>query len=301
MRTKQQVIDSSQNNNNDMGIFHWSFPLECGFMNEDYYQNYKQLSKSSRNMVKNDFVNLIVYGANNKIKLLIKNPAAFKILFTYVNPENVVPNNRRQVGDLNDFFGGFNELMDTESYEDFLNYTADSIDIYGLGFTLQYMANCFLRLNAFDDVTDYIELSNNIFIPMWNVNMIKRTTDIEELLDAYENVLLDMGVLTRLNKSFENHTVVDIAPKIPKAENSDALKPLSPELQAIAYEDPSNNPIENTSLPEQISNASSLNTVNFGSAGTGTGGKRRTNKRRTYKRRTNKRRTNKRRTKRHNT
>jgi len=84
------------------------------------------------------------------------------------------------------------------------------VGIFGLGFTLQYMTNCFKRHNALS-LEDYTRLSG-FFQKMYDFNPFTRTNDIEQLLEEYENILLQNGVLVRLNKSFENHKLVDKNP-----------------------------------------------------------------------------------------
>jgi hypothetical protein len=44
---------------------------------------------------------------------------------------------------------------------------------------------------------------------MYDFNPETREINIDNLIEEYENILLDTGILTRLNKSFENHTIVN--------------------------------------------------------------------------------------------
>jgi hypothetical protein len=64
------------------------------------------------------------------------------------------------------------------------------------------------------------------------------------LLNEYENILLENGVLTRLNKSFENNTLVNKPPAPPvimkEAKSDETSRPehLSVALQEFANNDP---------------------------------------------------------------
>jgi len=245
MRTKKNVIDSSKNNENYLGVYHWSYPFDSAFMNIIEYNKYKKDTNKKR--VKNTLSELIVSDSesrklNNSLDLPIKRPSSFKILFTYLNPENTVPNSSTQYGYIDAFFDGFNEMIATNKYDTVLNHIADSIDIFGLGFSLQYIANCFKRLNALS-LEDFTRLSI-FFHKMYDFNPLTRVTDIDILLNEYENILLEIGVLTRLNKSFENNNVVNRPPAPPvimtvsKIDENSPPKQLSVELQEFADKDP---------------------------------------------------------------
>ena len=243
MRTKKEVIDSSRNNTNYLGIYHWSYPFDCGFMNKDQYDKYKQSTSAKRTSLKNELSELIVSDSKvNTLKLPINNPKSFSILFTYLNPDNTVPNASTQYGHINSFFDGFDEMIRNDDYDIMLNYITDSIDVFGLGFTLQFIANCFKRLNALS-LEDFTRLST-FFHKMYDFNPINRVIDIDQLLNEYENVLLEVGVLTRLGKSFENNNLVNKPPAPPvimtesKSDEKSPPQHLSAVLQEFANKDP---------------------------------------------------------------
>jgi serine/threonine protein kinase len=243
MRTKNAVLESSRTNKNNLGIYHWSYPFDCGLMDKKQYTNYKGRNEARRIYWKNSLSELIVADSkSNPLNLPINNAQAFKILFTYLNPDNTVPNTSTQYGYINSFFDGFNEMIDSENYETTLNFITDSIDVFGLGFTLQFMANCFKRLNAIS-LADYTTLST-FFHKMYDFNPKNRIIDIDNLLNMYENLLLEIGILTRLGKSFENNKLVNKPPAptviMKEAKNDEKSPPehLSANLQEFANKDP---------------------------------------------------------------
>ena len=242
MRTKQEVINSSKTDNNYLGIFHWSYPFDCGFMDKSKYMEYKHLSKSRKIVLKDELSNMIISKQNtNTFHLPIKRPDAFEILFTYLNPNNTVPDASMQFGYIDSFFDGFNELIDRNSYDNILERITDSIDVFGLGFTLQFMVNCLKRHNALE-LSDYTRLST-FFHKMYDFNPATRVIDIDTLINEYENVLLEIGVLTRLKKSFKNNVLANKAPAPPAIitqaiiNSKSPLKHLSPALQVFADKD----------------------------------------------------------------
>jgi len=243
MRTKKAVIDSSKNNTNYLGIYHWSYPFDCGLMQQRQYSNYKERNSNRRIYLKDSLSELIVANSKkNPFDLPIHKPDSFSILFTYLNPDNTVPNASTQYGYINSFFDGFNEIIKRQKYDDVLNNIADSIDIFGLGFTLQFIANCFKRLNALS-LEDFTKLST-FFHKMWDFNPSTRVIDIDQLLNEYEGVLLEIGVLTRLGNSFENNNLVNKPPAPPiimkeaKIDEKSPPQHLSAILQDFANKDP---------------------------------------------------------------
>jgi hypothetical protein len=242
MRTKQEVLSSSKNNTNYLGVYHWSYPFDCGFMNKQQYTNYKNQNTTKRTFWKNELSELIVTGSKvNTLGLPISKPDSFSILFTYLNPDDTIPGAATQYGYIDSFFDGFDKMIKTNSYETNLEYIADSIDVFGLGFTLQFMANCFKRHNALD--LDYFTRLSTFFHKMYDFNPLTRVIDVDNLLTEYENILLEIGILTRLGKSFNNHILVNKPPAPPeiikqaKLDEKSVPEHLSPELEEFANKD----------------------------------------------------------------
>jgi hypothetical protein len=211
-------------------------------MDKQQYNNYNHRNSTRRTVWKNQLSNLIVNNSNiNTLDLPINNPESIHILFTYLSPTYTVPDAATQYGYINSFFDGFNDLIKTNSYAKVLDHTTDSIDVFGLGFTLQFMANCFKKLNALS-LEDYTRLST-FFHKMYDFNPVTRVIDIELLLSEYENILLELGFLTRTRKSFENNILVNKAPAPPsimkkaKSDEHSAPEHLSAALQEIADKD----------------------------------------------------------------
>jgi len=242
MRTKQEVINSSKNNDNYLGIFHWSYPFDCGFMDKQRYDNYNNLNTSRKRNLQDELVSMVISNKKtNTFNLPIKHPDAFEILFTYLNPNNAIPDASTQFGYISSFFDGFNELIARNSYNSVLERIVDSIDIFGLGFTLQFILNCFKHNNAFN-LPDYTRLSA-FFLKMYDFNPATRVIEIDALINEYENILLEIGILLRLKKSFKNNMLVNKPPAPPVIMTQsiiDSKSPpqkLSPALQAFADKD----------------------------------------------------------------
>jgi len=241
MRTKEQIISSSKKNKNKLGIFHWSYPFDTGFMNKDMYDEYYKSTPQTRTTFKKELADLIVINSEiNTLDLPINKPRAYNILFSYLDPDGDNPDASTKYGYIDSFFDGFNQMIDTNPYNKVLDFITDSIDIFGFGFSMQYILNCFKRHNAVS-LEDYTRLTG-FFQKMYNFNPHNRIIDIDSLIDEYENILLEIGVLTRLKKSFRDHNVVNRLP-IPKEimeysrKDESISKKLDPEIEEIAEKD----------------------------------------------------------------
>lgn len=246
MRKKGQIMKTSKASENFMGIFHWSYPFECGFMNKSYYNKYVRLSPDQREEYKNHFIDMIVtnpakYSKDNTGSIPMSRPESFKILFTYLNPNGLEPDTATQIGYINAFFDGFNKMVDKKSYEQVLEFIVSSIDVFGLGMSLQYITNCFYRHKLLS--IEHFGVLTNFFNRMYDFNPMNRIINTHELLEEYENVLLEMGVLMRLHKNFKDGSIINESPVSTSLlleqykDEKVKPKPLSTKLSELANED----------------------------------------------------------------
>jgi hypothetical protein len=125
-----------------------------------------------------------------------------------------------------------------ESYNTILDKIIDSIDIYSLGFTLQFIVNSLYKKDAID--VECFTLLTSLFSKMYDFNPRTRVTDLDLLLDEYETILLQTGVLTRLKLNFIDYKLVNKIPlpvSISKSRES-PVKLLTYKQEQQAYLDP---------------------------------------------------------------
>jgi serine/threonine protein kinase len=236
MRLKSDIIKSSKKSDNFLGIYHWSYPFSCAFMDKNKYTAYQRLSAARKQTYKSQLSEMIMEKTKqNTFDMPIQNPDSFNILFSYLNPNGEIPSNSTVSGYIDDFFDGFNHLIKSNDYNYVLNNIVDSIDIYGLGFTLKYILNCFYRHNAID--LDFFTRLSSFFQKMYSFNPETREINIDNLINEYETILLETGVLTRLKKTFETQLVVN-KKTVNKSKSKSKSKSLSKELEMFASLDP---------------------------------------------------------------
>jgi serine/threonine protein kinase len=237
MRNKKDIIQTSNSNTNFLGIYHWSYPFDCAFMNKLNYDEYKNSSENYKQQYRKSLSSLIIGTTkNNSFNLPIKHPSAFSILFSYINAEFKIPNATTQYAYIKSFFQHFNKIINLQSYDDVLDRIIDSIDIFGLGFSLQYITNCFKKHNAIN-LEDFTRLSF-FFKRMYNFNISEREIDINRLIDDYEIILLEMGILTKYSKAFDNHVLINKSPAPTFLKKVKTPEHLTATLQKIADQDP---------------------------------------------------------------
>jgi serine/threonine protein kinase len=184
MRNKKEVIEKSRNNENGFGIKHWSFPMESVFYNEKYFTRFTNSSEERK-------INYYEYFLGD-VKL---NENVETFLYYTIQGSNTLKD--RFILDLYQFM--VNEIKDM-SYDDFLEQSLDTIDIYGVGIAMFYLiSHCRLLLD-----TEFYRSLRELFYRMITPDLTKRIT-VDQLLDEYEIILSTHGFLEKHHYYFSNH------------------------------------------------------------------------------------------------
>ena len=108
MQTKSEIIRTSKNNTNNQAVFHWSYPLDSGFMDYNSYSKYKRgTTNGYRKLVKDELIGMLVSDAKkNTSGLKLKKPEAFELFFSYINPSGKDMTSAEKYAFVKDFFDG---------------------------------------------------------------------------------------------------------------------------------------------------------------------------------------------------
>lgn len=163
--------------------FHWSYPIEIGYVNKDvfdrcknnkkYVFEYMELRRLTRYYV-TTIVGYISTREHHEFRNKFKNDLNY--MFSHVLPEY--------------------------EYEDLLDKCLSTIDTYGAGLTLMYIITQCKHL--FDR-----ELFNNLYEIAYNMihpNLALRS-DVNNCIDEYIRVLRTNGILERNNAEFDPETL----------------------------------------------------------------------------------------------
>jgi serine/threonine protein kinase len=208
MMSRSEFIASSANNTNNNGSIHWSYPFENGFVNADVLRLYTILSPAQKDNFKTQIRKLIVDGIEKRhpidIGLSISHPDNVSHVFDFTIPPSAAGDKtkfERYADDNIDlFFQGLDELIAQAIPSDFkqmqfgrkvnmtfIKMTADAIDVYGLGFTLQYVANSFYKKGKIS--REFYTKCSALFETMYTFNPLTRELNVDLLRKQYEEIL----------------------------------------------------------------------------------------------------------------
>jgi len=136
---------------------HWSYPLEIQFLNKKKFDNFLNKSKNE----KIDFYSKIIYNINNDIDTYNSN--SIKTFFSYVMPKN----NYKEFTNtyFNDLLNMITMDLNSKSYNEFIKKSLDTIDIYGVGFTMLYAANILKHILDKEFYNDIFNFTYKLITP----------------------------------------------------------------------------------------------------------------------------------------
>ena len=208
MTTKTKLKDNAYNNNSSM--FHWSYPLNYGFLDFTKYLYYSNNSIEVRNKITNQIVKRKKSLVNVPHIAKIQKPQSFDLTFAYIN-KNMKPSSSAEINhQITEFFNGFDLFIKNngeDGYQTWLEKSINLIDIYGLGISLQYLFSNIHAKTKFLNIEDYTIISS-FLKKMYSFNPLFNETNPVLLMEEYESILSDIGVLKRQNNCFKNNEIV---------------------------------------------------------------------------------------------
>jgi serine/threonine protein kinase len=244
MDTKPDIISKAKKGSLHSANFHWSYPFDNGFLNKDYFMYYKNLTPEQKKIFKDKFAQYLFTDtsstASSSIDLYIKKPHAFNLLFSYIYIDNSDENKYR---DVDMFFRTFNQFISEHSYEETIKKTVNSLDIYGLGFTLKYMLNHFYMAKAI--TREFYDMFSHLFERMYSFDFNKRMDDTSQVLKEYDELLEKNGINSILQEESNTSTSLNNNATVLLGNNSNPIFGVKQfqsnyiynELDKYAYED----------------------------------------------------------------
>jgi serine/threonine protein kinase len=176
MRKISDVITSCQNSRNGLteSAF-WNYPFEIQFLNQDQFLKVAQLNEEERR----------TWYLNLKTQLKDDFVTAYDT-FTDMFTENMTKEEKMRIDEIyqSDFFKTLNEQLMIEDYDDFLEKSIKTVDIYGLGLSLQYMLNYTRHLLP----PDFVKKMSELFYFMTTPDLSKRYT-LEDAIEYYKSAI----------------------------------------------------------------------------------------------------------------
>lgn len=213
--TVKSMVSESQKSVNQIAKYHWSYPFEMFFLNQNMYMYFTKMSKEQ----KEQYYESILRGLMNQpmsshggvsLKQSIYNSNTKSIdaiqgFYSYIFDHTT---------DSEEFvqhMAGFYQTIVIEAtipkYNSFLKKSIHSIDVYGTGITLLYVLKKTKHLLSAKLYKDLFELGYS----MVYAQLSKRIT-VKELLNRYESILTENNIMKKYAKYFKDHKVVDGEP-----------------------------------------------------------------------------------------
>lgn len=127
---KDKIINLSNKSDNRLSKCHWSYPLEINFYNYDKYDLFSKYSQEEKYSYYKNIVN------NLNIEEHDKCSTAFSILLYYILDKKSSESEKRKI--MNIYLNDYKTMLysiEYGKYNDFLEKSIGTIDLYGIGIT----------------------------------------------------------------------------------------------------------------------------------------------------------------------
>lgn len=173
MRKMSDVINTSNESNNHLGVYHWSYPFESNFMNKNKFEYFINLSEEKKNK----------YYKNVAIEFKQNKESFFHDFLT-----EILSNNTKTViiDTFHRYLEGYLHFLQTEmkDYDSFVKSSLNTTDVYGTGIAIAYVNNQTYHLVDENFSKELRELAFQMTTPV----LSERYT-IDKTIESFENIL----------------------------------------------------------------------------------------------------------------
>ena len=180
----------------ELARYHFNYPIECGLLNREDYDRFVALDEAGKDVYVDSMVDMMLRGnreSNNPLHIPhLSNTLhqVFASLFDMIDP---LRSSEYKVRFIRECFAGIRVAVRELSYDQFLERVLRSVDIYGLGTTLQYVLLCCIKQMPPDHPLrarpDLLLAMHEFFYAMYAPSILVRRLDIEQLVIDYQPVL----------------------------------------------------------------------------------------------------------------
>ena len=157
----------------------WNYPFENQFLNKDNYMQFARRTKREKDEFFDEFIRDFNQGNDTKFV------TAINTFMSYITEHMDISEKTRVI---NKYLTTFHKMIindiTKENYEQFLEKSLRTFDVFSLGMTLQTILRYCNRL--LDQTT--IDLLEELFFNMMTPNVLQRYT-IDEAMDKFEKIL----------------------------------------------------------------------------------------------------------------
>jgi serine/threonine protein kinase len=207
MRNIDDVKNASHKNKNYIAEYpFWTYPFEFTYLNKEKFMKIAELSLKEKKEYFQENIKKNLKDSSSKLSI------SCRILFDYILRNH---NQKKREEIINKYLIDFMNFiiyeMHPEKYDEFLKKSLDTIDLFGLGITLQFVL-CYSE-DYFDN--EKWKKLEDLFFNMMRPSLIHRYSAEEalkkfnEIMDnkndkdsnfSYENMVLDLPIAKKLDK-----------------------------------------------------------------------------------------------------
>jgi serine/threonine protein kinase len=196
MRTKSKMMFDCKNSISKTAIKHWSFPPELYLMNDNSFKKVSNWAPETKRKFINNVINNMENEENISYRIFLS------IAFGHLSRHERKNNQKIVMNDFQEFV----DDMKPELYDDYLNKSLNTIDVYGTGIgliTVLVHTAKFINFELQNDLSELCTRMVSYYLPY--------RYEPTELLHEYENIISKHGLLEKHNKVYENHILKTVS------------------------------------------------------------------------------------------
>jgi serine/threonine protein kinase len=176
---KDKIINLSNNSDNRLSKCHWSYPLEINFYNYDKYDLFSKYSQDEKYSYYKNIVDNLDIEEHDKCS------TAFSILLHYIIDKKSSESEKRKI--MNIYLNDYKTMLysiEYGKYNDFLEKSIGTIDLYGIGITFYLLLKNMKHLLEKELVDELYDLSYHMITP----NLLNRYS-IDIAMKKYNEII----------------------------------------------------------------------------------------------------------------
>ena len=218
MKKKSYILNQLEKSRWWLAQFHWSFPIELGYMN---YIPYRRIISKSPTENKQRITKLVGELKSDDRDLMSDEAKAMSVFLSETRCDSKSFCYKNFDEYMNDYLGTLDMIKKMPRIH-FLNKSYDSVDTYGLGLSLMSVLN---RTSNFID-KEMAKEFGELFYKMYHPNLELRFT-VDDSIVMYEKIVGN-HILKKQKKQFRDHKIV---------QETETKKNLDKQLKNTHYND----------------------------------------------------------------
>jgi serine/threonine protein kinase len=209
MTKYESLKNRSIQSRNSHAVEHWSFPLEMMFLNKRDYMVYAKRTPEERRLL---FPRVWAY-----IKEHVE------VFMSYINYKT----NEKQALETysyikRDYYDMFVNDFTPDYYNEFLEKSLKTIDVYGLGMSFMYVLGSFKHF-----------IGNDTFSKLYGLAMyavssrVNTRCDADFFIKTYESILDESGILAKHGLHIQDHNILPLKKEVPITYDDEAMQSIN--------------------------------------------------------------------------